>query len=194
MNAKVTVGVIALLIAVASFLYYWSDWENKPLQHSIVEAPPSISYLDILNNPEFKTEFVRAILANDHAAMVNLQDKAIEIGIAANLGPDEMSLLQGEEGMRFIQFRAKRELFMQEFTHHYNQLLPVENLKRQYPEATDLFEKADRLITQRDRKIEDIARQMAGTDNFQPYLDLARQQWKDRANTKSGASPNPSLR
>lgn len=186
-NNKFLFGIVILAL-VTGLLFYGADESEPQIETAESNIPPSISYLDILNNPEFKSKMVSATRENNTDTLAELQEKAVQIGKAANLSPDEMALLSGEKGLRFMQFRAKRDMFLEEFTNHYNQLLPINTLKSRYPEAADMFDKADSMIAERDDNIIRIARQLAGTDNVEPFLSQARQQWKDRAAAEAAAA------
>lgn len=149
---------------------------------------PSISYLDILNNPEFSEGMLNAVRMGDQNKMQRLQKKAVEIGIAAKLDADQMALLEGVKGLDFMRFRARRALFIDDFESYFNLLKPIDELKSTYPEAADLFDKADALILDRDNKIIEIAKSLADGEDYQLYLQQARTQWIEKA-----TQPAPSL-
>lgn len=151
----------------------------QPSEHS---EQIKISYLDILENPEFKQKMRQAILSDDVETMQMLQNRAIEIANVAGLSADQTSLLVGERGLHFIAFRVQRQIFADKFSEHYIQLKSIEQLKRQYPQAQDLFARADQLIQVRDQSIKDIAIALSSGDNYQAHLAQAQQQWLARAN------------
>lgn len=184
---------LALFLAVVLILGSLWLFQDNTRQSNTAQTPaePSISYLDILNHPEFEVGVINALRENNQNEIKRLQARAVEIGILANLSVDEMSLLQGDRGLKFIQFNAKRKMFMDDFSYLYNQLLPIDKLKESYPEAADLFARADKLIAQRDQNILQTAKQLAGTEDYQLYLLQARQQWKDTAAKQALTTPNP---
>lgn len=152
---------------------------SQPSEHS---EQTKISYLDILENPEFKQKMRQAILSDDVETMQMLQNRAIEIANVAGLSADQKSLLVGERGLHFIAFRVQRQIFADKFSEYYIQLKSIDQLKRQYPQAQDLFAKADQLIQLRDQSIKEIAIALSSSDNYQAHLAQAQQQWLARAN------------
>lgn len=183
----ILIGLASVFAMVAFYQFDETVDPASPLTDDIIV--PSISYLDILNNPEFKSGIVSAIRDSNLENMYALQSKALEIATAANLGEEELSLLRGDKGLNFMIFRAKRQIFMEDFTYLYNQLLPIDGLKQRYPEATDMFARADELIAKRDASIEQIARELAGAGDFNAFLRQAKQQWKDKAAKQTANLP-----
>lgn len=138
-----------------------------------------IGVRDILDNPEFEQGFLAAVKADDQVEMRKLQAKAIEIGQVAGFSGQQMARLQGDNALRFMVFRARRQWFYQEFESHFLQLKPIAPLKKRFPEAQSLFAEADRLIARRDAKILAAAQILAGENgNAQAFLPAARQQWQ----------------
>lgn len=139
---------------------------------------PSISYTDILENDEFKRGMQQAVHHSDIEKAKALQEKALEIAFAAKLPEAQINLLSGQRGLSYMQFLAKRQLFSAAFERRYTSLEGIQDLKLIYPEAKDLFEKSDRLITDRDAAILKIAQELAaGNDDIAPFMNLAREQW-----------------
>lgn len=144
-------------------------------------AETQYTYTDILNNPEFKQQMQLAVKNNDGESAAQLQQKALEIARAADLPKVEIALLEGEKGLEFMRFMAIRQLFWQEFEDYYAQLKDISLLKKLYPEAQDLFERADSLVEKRDKELNDLAKSLAGDEDIAPYLEMVKQQWKDKA-------------
>jgi hypothetical protein len=183
---------IVLCIAAGIILLIWalSQQQVQPMSIAAVKpteqyqpvATPSIAMTDILNNLEFKEGMQQAVRDNDQELMQDLQDKAIEIATVAGFSPAQMKLLEGEQGKNYLSFNAKRQLFMQAFSLAFKQLNDIAPLKKRYPEAQDLFARADELVAQRDADLIKTAKELAGNDSdYQGYLEQARQQWRQAA-------------
>lgn len=144
------VAAILTVIVVGIFLV---TQEQQPS-----EIPqPSISYLDILENPEFEQGIQQAIQNNDQALFDALQAKAVEIAEAAQLPEEQRALIEGERGAHHIRFRAKRQLFWQEVERRYRELKGIEDLYAKYPEAESLFDQADELMAKREAMLNELA-------------------------------------
>lgn len=183
MSKKLVSGLI--LVAIAAVLI--GIWYLKQTSPELIPPPVSkiqseteirsFSYQDILNNPEFRTEMQNAVRNFDQQKAEKLQEKALEIAMAAQLPPNEINLIKGERGLDYMQFLAKRQLFLSGFERRYRQLKGINDIKALYPEANDLFARSDRLITQRDEEIQAIAYELAEGGSIDDYLYLAKQQW-----------------
>lgn len=158
-------------------------FDTQPIKKKPANANTlnNFSYLDILENPEFRSEMQDAVLNYDLEKAEMLQEKAMEIALAAQLPTEELNVIRGEKGLNYMKFLAKRQLFLAGFERRYKQLEGIVDIKAMYPEAKDLFERSDRLIAQRDSEIETIARELAGGANIENSLYLAKQQWLQAA-------------
>ena len=172
--------LIFLSLIVVAAIGFWVTDDDMPAPPAHVT--PSITYLDILKNPEFKQRLVLAVKSGDDVELKTLQEKAIEIGVAAGLSEQEMALISGQRGLNFMRYRAKREMFEQAFIYRYNNLMDLQPLEHQFPEASDLFHKALETAARRDALIVEIAKTLAGGEDYQLYLEQARVEWMKRQN------------
>lgn len=171
---------VSFLLLLALIYMLFEKFE-RPIEEAAPKPVIKISYLDILDNPEFNQKMTEAVLANDIGAMQALQNRAIEIANVAGLTGTQMELLVGERGLHFIAFRVKRQIFADMFSEYYMQLKPISGLKSQYPEAQDLFAKADQLVHDRDESIKRIAIELSSETDYQNHLLQAKSQWLERA-------------
>lgn len=180
-QGQLWVGIVVVVVCV---VVWRSQLTQTPEPTEPVVTAPSISYLDILNNPELKLGVQEALINQDDQFLERLQNKVLEIADAANLPQAEKAMLQGSRGRNLLVFRAKRQIFMQKFTEHYNQLRPIDDLKKAFPEAQDLFVNVDKLIAQRDQNIEKIAIELSEGGNVESFIQQARQIWQARNNAE----------
>ncbi|MDO6693360.1 hypothetical protein Q4574_08690 [Aliiglaciecola sp. 3_MG-2023] len=183
----IAVVIVAAIIALTQLNHFKLDLDSTTdtTQGQSEKQPSSIkqySYNDILNNDEFKQSMQQAVENNDLELAKSLQKRAIEIAEAANLPDTEMSLISGDNGLRFMQFLASRQLFVDKFQKYYLSFKDIQQLKRDYPEAQDLFERSDQLIDKRDKQIQALAEQLAqeSGEEVEMYVQLAKEQWQER--------------
>ena len=165
------------LVAVAGIGIFVTE---KDTPTSTTKVVPSISYLDIFNNQEFKQRLVLAVKSGDDLELKTLQQKAEEIAHAAGLPQEQMALIRGQRGLNFMIYRAKREMFEQAFVYRYNNLMDIRPLEQHFPEAQDLYQKALETVSKRDALIVEIAKTLANGDDYQGYLEQARAEWLKR--------------
>lgn len=158
---------------------------DNDVEKSLVRAEPGITFMDILNAADLKAGALAAVKSGDKQALLDWQQKAVEVGLAANLPEQDMKFLAGERGLDFMRFRARRTLFYQDFERYYYGLKDITPLKQAYPEASGLFAKADEMISQRDIAIDDIARELAGSSgDYRLFVKQAREQWRQSSQQK----------
>lgn len=196
MSAKIKNGIIVVVVLCSLFaIWYYKNnnpglFDTQPVKTKSAPANDqrSFSYLDILNNPEFRSEMQDAVSNFDLEKAKMLQQKAIEIALVAQLPAEELNIIKGDKGLMYMQFLAKRQLFLVGFERRYKQLGGINDIKAMYPEAKDLFERSDRLIAQRDAEIKAIATELADGAAIDDYLYLAKQQWLQAANQDTQAN------
>lgn len=181
----ICIGLIGLACIGIGYFKYQKQAELPPLT--------SITYEDILTNPEFEQGMMQAVLDNDQHRISQLQNKAIEIGEAAGFDQEQMNALKGKKARQFMLFRAKRKLFHRQFEQAYQNLQPIAPIKAAWPEAKSLFDQADNMIRQRDGLIEQAARILAAEQgseaNYLAFLPQARQQWLQHQNVFKKKEP-----
>ncbi len=168
------------LVLLGLFLYCYMTPSIQSTQQVHEDTTSRLSYLDILDNPELKRSVQESLLTQDDELLGRIQNKALEIAKVANLPAAEYALLEGRRGRQLMIFRAKRQIFMQKFEEHYNQFIAIDNLKRAFPEAQDMFAKDDELITRRDQQIKAIAEELSGGQDVEAYVQRARDLWRAR--------------
>ncbi|WP_343861731.1 hypothetical protein [Aliiglaciecola litoralis] len=187
------------VVVVAVLLYV--TFSNTPSVSPVTVLPspissqsitePKFSYLDILQNDEFKDGMQKAVMDSDIELAKTLQAKAIEIANAAQLPDAEIQILSDERGLNYMLFLAKRQLFIAAFERRYLALEGIQDIKLIYPEAQNLFARSDALIAQRDQMINDIAKEMAGGNDIGDYLQKAKDQWKLVQSAHQKVKSNP---
>lgn len=142
---------------------------------------PVIDLNDILTNPQMVEESNAAVLSGDMEVLLSLQAKALEIADAGGIAEQDRRAIEGPRGLDYMTFLAKRRLFVEAFEDRFRNLQPITSLKLTYPEASDLFEKADQLIDTRDKTIVSIAEMLADGAPTSEYMAQAREAWRQRA-------------
>ena len=172
--------VVVLLIAAAGV---WFTQPQTPVEDEQQDAAlASLSFRQqILHASDLMAGVKQAIQQQDAQALQTWQQKAVEVAVAAELSQQDIDFIASQEGLEYLQFHANRALFNEGFEQRYHSLAGIEDLKAQYPQAQDLFAKADEMIAQRDAIINEIAIELGGTN---PPGDVAikeaKRLWQQR--------------
>jgi hypothetical protein len=141
---------------------------------------PVISRLDILHASDLADGVKLAVKQNDPDTIDDWLEKAIELAQVAKLSKEDINYLQSERARKYVIFHAKRRLFSEAVEQAYYELYDIDSIKAQYPEAQDLFADADKLISDRNKLIQEIAAELANGGQVNDDILLeAQQHWKE---------------
>ena len=184
--------LLAVLIIAVVGGFFWSiDQSDERSDALESQLEPVISRYDILHATDLVRGVKLAVAQNDTDAIDDWLEKAIDLGEAANLSKEDIDYLQSQQVKKYLIFHAKRQLFSDAVEQAYYALLDIDSIKAQYPEALSLFADADKLITDRNKLIQQIAIELANGEAMNDeILFEAQQHWQQRfaANTTTSAS------
>ncbi|WP_218309519.1 hypothetical protein [Alteromonas antoniana] len=174
-------GVIAVLVvvalAVAGRFIYLSQSSSSEENTQV----PVITVMEILHATDLQAGIKRAVSENDNQAIDDWLDKARNVGEQAALSKSDMAYLSSGQAREYVIFNAKRALFNEKFETRYLNLRGIDDLKQAYPEAKDLFPRAETLLQKRNDIIERIAQTLAGGDvPDEEHIREAQAMWKAR--------------
>jgi superfamily I DNA and RNA helicase len=176
----------AIIIVLAGLGFWYSQPSEQVTDTDVTQVVPVISRQDILEASDLVAGVKQAVRQQDDAAVKQWLEKAIALAKEAGLPKEDISYLQSDMAVNYLEFHAKRSLFNDAVEQAYYDLYDIEPLKIQYPEAQDLFAKADQLVADRDKLIQQIAAELAqGEDTDEQTLQAARQLWKQRFNANN---------
>jgi hypothetical protein len=176
----------AIIIVLAGLGFWYSQPSEQVTDTDVNQVVPVISRQDILEASDLVAGVKLAVRQQDDAAVKQWLEKAITLAKEAGLPQEDISYLQSDMAVNYLEFHAKRSLFNDAVEQAYYDLYDIEPLKIQYPEAQDLFAKADQLVADRDKIIQQIAAELAqGESTDEQTLQAARQLWKQRFNANN---------
>ncbi|MEP7702780.1 hypothetical protein [Paraglaciecola sp. 25GB23A] len=176
----------AIIIVLAGLGFWYSQPSEQVTDTDVNQVVPVISRQDILEASDLVAGVKQAVRQQDDAAVKQSLEKAIALAKEAGLPQEDISYLQSDMAVNYLEFHAKRSLFNDAVEQAYYDLYDIEPLKIQYPEAQDLFAKADQLVADRDKIIQQIAAELAqGESTDEQTLQAARQLWKQRFNANN---------
>lgn len=185
-------GVIAVLVvvalAVAGRFIYLSQSSSSEENTQV----PVITVMEILHATDLQAGIKRAVSENDNQAIDDWLDKARNVGEQAALSKSDMAYLSSGQAREYVIFNAKRALFNEKFETRYLNLRGIDDLKQAYPEAKDLFPRAETLLQKRNDIIERIAQTLAGGDApDEEHIREAQAMWKARYREQQQSALSP---
>jgi hypothetical protein len=173
---------LVVVVIIGSLL-----WFGKLADDSVADTAPAtvnapvISRQQILHATDLVAGVKQAVAKDDNAVIDNWLTKAIELAKTAQLPPEDIAYLQSSAAKNYVVFHAKRSLFNDAFEQAYYAIEDIEPIKVDYPEAQDLFAKADQLVMDRNSIIQQIAAELAtGNAVDDEHLSQAKVLWQQR--------------
>lgn len=179
-------GLVVLsivIIAVAGWFVFLSyDAAQKADEAA---QTPVITVMEILHASDLQAGVKQAVANNNDAAIDEWMSQAKEVAEAASLSSQDKNYLASQHAREYVIFNAKRQLFNEAFEARYYALEDIDALKAQYPEAHDLFPRADALLEKRDNIINQIAVAISGDSSpSEAAIKEAQAQWLAQANAR----------
>jgi len=177
----IIVAVITCIVfAIAGWFVYLAEDTNQRDQASA--QVPVITLMEILHASDLQAGVKEAVKNGDKDAINQWMDQAQVVAEAGHLAQTHIEYLDSQQAYDYVVFNAKRQLFNEAFEARYYALEDMGNLKDEYPEAYDLFERTEALLEKRDAIIVQMAQALSGTNPpSDAALNVAKQRWLARA-------------
>ena len=177
----IIVAVITCIVfAIAGWFVYLAEDTNQRDQASA--QVPVITLMEILHASDLQAGVKEAVKNGDKDAINQWMEQAQVVAEAGHLAQTHIEYLDSQQAYDYVVFNAKRQLFNEAFEARYYALEDMGNLKDEYPEAYDLFERTEALLEKRDAIIVQMAQALSGTNPpSDAALNEAKQRWLARA-------------
>lgn len=180
--------VSLILVALIAGGVWW--YQNQPSGGTTAVEPfPTITIEQIFATSDFSNGVKQAVINNNPQAVDEWLEKALHVAEQAQLDAETLDYIQSPRAHDYVVFVAKRQLFSEAFEARYYDLQDIDSLKAKYPEAEDLFPRADTLITQRDQTIQEVAKTLSeGKAVDEATLAYAKKLWRERFSEQQGVT------
>ena len=171
--------IVALVILIAIGTTLWLSDQGQ-IENPVSQAQelPVISRQQILTATDLVDGVKQALQEHDEKAISQWLDKALAVAKEADMSQEDINYIDSEMAKNFVIFQAQRSMFNDAVEQAYYDLLNIEDIKADFPQAQDLFDSADKLIAERDKLIEQIAAELStGDAPTDADRQAARQQW-----------------
>ncbi len=113
-------------------------------------VPPLLTLGELLNASDFQMGIKQSVINDDKESLRNWQEQLLAVANEVNLAPSEISLISGEQGLVYIEFEAKKQLFNDEFVELFMNFESIDELIQKYPYLTGVHKRAQSLVAARD--------------------------------------------
>ncbi|MEG3766435.1 hypothetical protein [Alteromonas sp. 14N.309.X.WAT.G.H12] len=177
---KAGIILTSLVCLVGGYLIYLSYISS----HHEEEAVVPFTVMDILHATDLENGIKEAVKQDNDQAISDWLEKAEDVAEQVGLPDSDLDYLRSSQAKNYVIFNAKRQLFNEEFEQAYYALEGIDGIKQRYPEAKDLFDRAETLLKKRDQIIEQIALTLSnGQTPDEEDLSAARALWQQRYQT-----------
>jgi hypothetical protein len=115
--------------------------------------PPLLTLGELFSADDVQIGIKQAVLDKDSRALLFWQEQLVNAGKEVRLSQRDLNLISGEQGLVFIEFEAKKQLFNDEFLERFINFEKIDDVVEKYPYLNSVHEKAYRLIFERDKAI-----------------------------------------
>lgn len=140
---------------------------------------PLLTLDELLNASDFQAGIKQSVLNDDNMALKDWQDQLLAVAEEVHLAPSEVKRISGQQGLVFIEFEAKKQLFNDEFIELFMNFQSIDDLIKKYPYLTGVHKRAQSLIDARDAAIESAATMLSEEGIEGDATQQARAQWQD---------------
>ena len=147
---------------------------------------PAVSPYQLLDADDVQATIKQAVENNDIEMFNREKARIVEFAQAMDLAPESIEFIQSSEADAYLRFHAKRALFDEALINAFLNLETLAEAKQNYPEASNLFEKADNVISQRDKLFNEIVATLQAEGLSEDEAQTAaRQLWRERFDRQS---------
>lgn len=145
----------------------------------IERLPPLLTLDELLNTDDFQMGIKQSVANDDQASLRDWQQQLLAVAKEVRLSDRDLDRISGEQGLVFIEFEAKKQLFHDEFIERFMNFDSIDDLLQKYPYLSGVHQRALSLINARDIAIQRAAKSLSD-DGLQgdDYTQEARAQWK----------------
>ena len=161
-----------------------SDAQSLPTPSQVdssvesAKLPPLLTLSELMSASDFRQGIKQAYLDSDENLMAYWQEQALLVAVEARLPQSDIELLSGRQGLLYLEYEAKKEVFNEEFAKRFIEFESVDSLFERFPNLGPLHKKARALVVQRDKLVAKAA-QVLTEDGFSgDALLQAKEQWK----------------
>ena len=140
---------------------------------------PLLTLDELLNASDFQAGIKQSVLNDDSTALKDWQDQLLAVAKEVHLAPSDVKRISGQQGLLFIEFEAKKQLFNEKFIERFMNFQSIDDLIQKYPYLTGVHKRAQSLIDARDVAIERAATMLSEEGIKGDAIQQARAQWQD---------------
>lgn len=177
---KTLMGLAVVILLLFGWFTYLSNSVDE--RGDRAAQKPVITVMDILHASDLQAGVLNAVANNNAGQIDTWMDDALAVAEAAQLAKADIDYLTSAQARHYVVFNAKRQLFNKAFEARYYALEDMGDLKSRYPEAQDLFARAEQLLYKRDAIIVQMAMALSGSDTPDKNdIANAKKQWLQQA-------------
>lgn len=186
---KTLVVLLSCITMIAAYFAYLSDASQDRADNAAYV--PVITVMDILHATDLQSGIKQAVKQSNSDKIDEWVSQALVVAEEAKLPTADITYLQSDAARDYLVFNAKRQLFNDAFEEQYYTLGGIDELKVKYPEAQDLFERAQTLLDKREQIIYQIAMTVSGNQTpTQQDVQNAQEIWVDKNNNARQQAPS----
>jgi hypothetical protein len=147
--------------------------------------PPLLSLSELLNASDVKQALAIAAEQNDIDSLRMWQETLLDAADEVNLASNEVTLLSGERGLRYLAFQGMKANYQTAFERAFFAFEDVNQVYKDYPAFEDLHKRSSELVKQRDELVGKVSAELEASDFEGDAFEEAKRQWQNFVLTES---------
>lgn len=156
--------------------------DNQAEQEQVIqEAAPLLSLQELLNADDVKNALAVAAEQDDQEALRYWQTALLEAADEVRLLESERKLIQGEQGIAFLDFQGMKTNYQNEFEEAFFNFGDIDAVYAKYPAFENAQANSKALVEKRDALIQKVVTELEQQGYEGDALEEARRQWRNYA-------------
>jgi hypothetical protein len=145
------------------------------------EVAPLLSLQELLNADDVKNALAIAAEQDDKEALRYWQTALLEAADEVRLTESERKLIQGEQGIAFLDFQGMKTNYQNEFEEAFFNFGDIDAVYAKYPAFENAQANSKALVEKRDELIQKVVNELEQQGYEGDALEEARRQWRNYA-------------
>lgn len=134
---------------------------------------------ELLNATDVKLALAKAADEGNTPMLEYWQRELIKAANEVNLDEDELSLITGPQGLKYLEFQGMKTNYQKAFEQAFLNFQDVDAVYKAYPVFENLHARSRTLVIERDKLIEQVTEELKASDFEGDAQQEARMQWQN---------------
>ncbi|MFT6268239.1 MAG: hypothetical protein ACJAVV_001044 [Alphaproteobacteria bacterium] len=143
------------------------------------ENAPLLTLQELLGASDVKQAIAEAAATKNIEALTLWQETLMSAAREVNLAANELALIRGEQGLRYLEFQGMKTNYQNAFEYAFVEFEDVNKVYADYPAFENLHKRSMSLVKQRDELVTKVAEELKTSGFEGNTVEEAKRQWQN---------------